>query len=110
MEYNNLQKYIANRIRECRKSKNLSQEKLSELAGLGTKGIQNIENLKYDFKIQTLEKVLFALNITVEEFFDFKYPDNYISIDSLISNLELLPIDKQNKIIMAINEIVKNIE
>ena len=42
MEYNKLQKHIAFRIRECRKAQGLSQEKLSEIAGLGVKAIQNI--------------------------------------------------------------------
>ena len=67
MEYNKLQKHIAFRIRECRKEQGLSQEKLSEIAGLGVKAIQNIENMKYDFKIKTLESVIKALNLTVEE-------------------------------------------
>ena len=73
MKANQLQKYISIRIRECRKEKKISQEQLSNKAGLGIKAIQNIENLKYDFKIQTLEKVLTALDMTVEEareFFD----------------------------------------
>ena len=71
MKANQLQKYISIRIRECRKEKKISQEQLSNKAGLGIKAIQNIENLKYDFKIQTLEKVLTALDMTVEEFFNF---------------------------------------
>ncbi|HEL0773005.1 TPA: helix-turn-helix transcriptional regulator, partial [Streptococcus equi subsp. zooepidemicus] len=56
MKHDQLQEYISLRIRECRKEKKLSQEKLSEMAGLGIKAIQNIETQKYDFKIQTLEK------------------------------------------------------
>ena len=70
MRYDRLQKHIAFRIRECRKEQRLSQEKLSELAGLGIKAIQNMENMKYDFKIKTLESVIKALGITVEEFFN----------------------------------------
>ena len=70
MKYDRLQKHIAFRIRECRKEQKLSQEKLSELAGLGIKAIQNMENMKYDFKIKTLESVIKALGITVEEFFN----------------------------------------
>ncbi|MCW1059242.1 helix-turn-helix transcriptional regulator [Streptococcus anginosus] len=73
MKANQLQKYISERIRECRKERNLSQEQLSSQAGLGIKAIQNIENLKYDFKIQTLEKVLTALNMTVEDFLIFLF-------------------------------------
>ena len=57
MEYNKLQKHIAFRIRECRKDR-IKSRKLSEIAGLGVKAIQNIENMKYDFKIKTLESVI----------------------------------------------------
>ncbi len=58
MEYNKLQKHIAFRIRECRKAQGLSQEKLSEIAGLGVKAIQNIENMKYDFKIKSFNEIV----------------------------------------------------
>ena len=49
MNQNNLQTFIAKRIRYLRLSKGISQEKLSELAGLGSKHIHNIENEKYNF-------------------------------------------------------------
>ena len=110
MKHNELQNYISHRIRECRKERKLSQEKLSESAGLGMKAIQNMENSKYDFKIQTLEKVIAALNISVEDFFQFQYRDSSISIDTLNKNISSLPIDKQQSIIMTFNEIVKTIE
>jgi len=110
MKANQLQKYISNRIRECRKEKKLSQEQLSNDAGLGIKAIQNIENLKYDFKIQTLEKVLTALDMTVEEFFNFPLSDNSVSLDTLVDNLAELSNDKQVKLISSFNEIVKSID
>ncbi|MDU3555382.1 MULTISPECIES: helix-turn-helix domain-containing protein [Streptococcus] len=110
MKANQLQKYISERIRECRKERNLSQEQLSSQAGLGIKAIQNIENLKYDFKIQTLEKVLTALNMTVEDFFDFPFSDNSVPVSTLVENISDLSHTKQSKIILSFNEIVKNIE
>ena len=108
MEANQLQKYIAERIRECRKEQNLSQEQLSNKAGLGVKAIQNIENMKYDFKI--LEKVLTALGLTVEDFFNFPLSDNSIPITTLTENISDLPHTKKLKIISLFNEIVKNID
>ena len=112
MKYNELQKHIAFRIRECRKAQGLSQEKLSEIAGLGVKAIQNIENMKYDFKIKTLESVIKALNLTVEEFFNLQSfeSDREDSSEVLFENLTKLPKDKQGKIISSFNEIVKNIK
>lgn len=110
MKDNQLQKHIAIRIRECRKEQGLSQEKLSEMAGLGIKAIQNIENLKYDFKINTLEAVIKALGISVEEFFNFPFEKNEISLETLTENLSNLPKEKQNNIISSFNEIIKNIK
>ena len=63
MNQNNLQTFISKRIRYLRLRKGLSQEKLSELAGLGSKHIHNIENEKYNFQIQTLNKILTALEL-----------------------------------------------
>ena len=125
MRYDRLQKHIAFRIRECRKEQRLSQEKLSELAGLGIKAIQNMENMKYDFKIKTLESVIKALGITVEEFFNLEAYDterkeflklqaydseSEDSLEILFYNLTKLPKEKQGKIISSFNEIVKNIK
>lgn len=56
------------RIRYLRLTKGLSQEKLSELAGLGSKHIHNIENEKYNFQIQTLNKILIALEVDEKHF------------------------------------------
>ncbi|WP_164683600.1 helix-turn-helix domain-containing protein [Streptococcus hyointestinalis] len=109
MEHNKLQEHVAKRIRECRKAKSLSQEKLSEKAGLGIKAIQNMENLKYDFKIQTLQKVIDALDLTVEEFFHFQFSEDTIKPETLLENITHLPEDKQSTIISSFNEIVKNI-
>lgn len=125
MRYDRLQKHIAFRIRECRKEQRLSQEKLSELAGLGIKAIQNMENMKYDFKIKTLESVIKALGITVEEFFNLQAYDrerkdflnlqaydseSEDSLEIFFDNLTKLPKEKQRKIISSFNEIVKNIK
>ena len=110
MEANQLQKYIAERIRECRKEQNLSQEQLSNQAGLGVKAIQNIENMKYDFKIHTLEKVVTALGMTVEDFFNFPLSNNSVPMTTLIDNISDLSHTKKSKIISLFNEIVKNID
>ena len=112
MKHDRLQKHIAFRIRECRKEQKLSQEKLSELAGLGIKAIQNMENMKYDFKIKTLESVIKALGITVEEFFNLEAYDSESedSLEILFDNLTKLTKEKQGKIISSFNEIVKNIK
>lgn len=110
MKYNQLQEYISKRVRECRKDRKLSQEQLSEMAGLGIKAIQNIETQKYDFKIKTLEKVLMALDINVEEFFDFQFAEDSVSIDLLLDNISKLSLEQQSKLTSSFNAIVKSIK
>lgn len=110
MEYNQLQEHIALRIRECRKEKGLSQEKLSEISGLGAKAIQNIENLKYNFKIQTLQQVIASLNMSVEDFFDFQFSENAVTPEILLQRIYELPKEKQNSVLSSFNEILKNMK
>ena len=88
MNQNNLQTFIAKRIRYLRLTKGLSQEKLSELAGLGSKHIHNIENEKYNFQIQTLNKILIALEVDEKTFFNFGFPEKSKEIENIINQLE----------------------
>lgn len=105
--FTNLQYFIANRIKSLRLERRLSQEKLSELAGLGTKYIFNVENRNYNIRIQTLEKIISALEITPEEFFEFDYPPENTPILNLITEMNNLPKEKQAEIINLFQEFIK---
>ena len=109
MNQNNLQTFIAKRIRYLRLTKGLSQEKLSELAGLGSKHIHNIENEKYNFQIQTLNKILTALEVDEKTFFNFYFPNQSKEIEYIISQLEQLPEPQKTDIIDAISTLLNNI-
>lgn len=109
MNQNNLQTFIAKRIRYLRLSKGLSQEKLSELAGLGSKHIHNIENEKYNFQIQTLNKILTALEVDEKTFFNFEFPVQSKELENIINQLEQLPEPQKTDIIDAISTLLNNI-
>ena len=109
MNQNNLQTFIAKRIRYLRLTKGLSQEKLSELAGLGSKHIHNIENEKYNFQIQTLNKILTALEVDEKTFFNIDFPIQSKEIEYIISQLEQLPEPQKTDIIDAISTLLNNI-
>ncbi len=64
---------VGKRIRELRTAKCLSQEKFAELCGLDRTYITSLENGKRNIAIVNLEKICNALNITLKDFFDFKY-------------------------------------
>ena len=82
----------------------MSQEELSEQAGLGLKYINQLENQNVNLTIHSLEKVIDALEMTPEEFFNF---DSLESTSDKTDNLSLkrinmkikqLPIDKLNAV------------
>ena len=59
------------KVKEYRKLRNLSQEKLAELVGVSTNTIAAIENGRTFLKINTLEKICSALKIEPSVLFDF---------------------------------------
>ncbi|HEM3577386.1 TPA: helix-turn-helix transcriptional regulator [Streptococcus suis] len=109
MEQDKLQTFIAKRIRYLRLQKRLSQEKLSELAELGSKHVHNIENGKYNFQIQTLSKIINALEIDEKTFFNFDFPTQDKEVDNVLKQIEQLPSEKRHDIISALNTLLSNI-
>lgn len=113
---NYLQKYVAKRVKFHRQSKGLSQEKLSEQAGLGLKYVNQIENQHHNISIQTLEKVIEALDMTLEEFFDFEsleegeQPARNLALSRLTMKIKQLPQGQQETFLAIFEEIIDNIE
>ena len=61
MKTTNLRAYIGKRIRILRIQKNMTQQQLEEYADLPLKYAYKLENLEPNIKIQTLEKIMSAL-------------------------------------------------
>ena len=110
-----LQRYIAQKIKYLRKKQNMSQEELSERADLGLKYINQLENQNVNLTIHSLEKVIDALEMTPEEFFNF---DSLESTSDKTDNLSLkrinmkikqLPIDKREKMLVIFESILDNL-
>jgi len=97
----NLRGFVSTRIRYLRQQKGMSQENLSEAAGLDFKHINKIENMKNNIRLETLEKIITALGETYESFFDCKFPTSSYQITRLLSSIEEIPYDKQTEIIEA---------
>ncbi len=77
------------RIKELRKSKNITQEELVEVIGSDTNNLSRIENGKKFMSAEKLSKIADALDVDVNELFDFGH---------ILSDDEL-----KNKIISSIN-------
>ena len=60
-------KIIGTRIREIRKSKNLTQEKLAEMSGVEPSNISHIERAATKLSLPTLINIANALDVTLDE-------------------------------------------
>lgn len=70
MNYNIIYQKLSGRIEDLRKEKNLTQEKLAELAGLHRSYFWDIEQGR-NISIKTAYKISKALSVTLSELFDF---------------------------------------
>lgn len=75
-EMNDLMKAIGEHIRNYRKQQELSQEELAHRAGLHVTFIGKIERAEKVCTVESLAKILDALNITLEEFFRHIQPSS----------------------------------
>ena len=77
-----------------------------EKADLGTNYAYKLENLEPNIKISTLEKIIDALNVDLQTFFDLTLKEESTDLAQLIDTIKSLPEYKQNKVISAINTII----
>ncbi len=64
---------LGKRIRELRVKHGLSQEKLSELSGISSRHISEMERGESNPSFQVMEQLTFALGVSMKEFFDFEH-------------------------------------
>ncbi len=67
-------KKLGERVRRLRKAKGLSQEQLAELSGLHTNYIGQVERGEKNLTIETLQKIVAGLDVSLEELFRFLDP------------------------------------
>lgn len=72
MKNKELTEIVVERIKDLRHQRQISQDQLSELADLPIKYINRIENFKTGFTITTLDKIIRALDVNYQQFFDFE--------------------------------------
>lgn len=79
---------LGKRIKELRKRKNLSQEKLAELVGFeSSNSISNVEN-GYNYpSIQNLEKILKVLDSSFIDIFTFEHLQKNVDLKTEINSL-----------------------
>lgn len=67
----NTKQLLAMRLKELRKSRGLTQEKLAELIGRDTKHISKLEIAGSYPSIETLERIANALSVELKDIFNF---------------------------------------
>lgn len=104
----NTLKLFGKRLKELRTKNKVTQEKLAELADIEQQQICRIEKGACFTTFDTLEKISKALNIQIDELFNFSHQNE---TDALLSELyELLkkaPNEKIQLIYRIVNDILK---
>lgn len=72
----NIKQKLGLRIKELRKQKGFSQERLAEMIDISQNSLSKIEIGENFLSADTLEKLLQALNINVQQLFDFEHLKN----------------------------------
>lgn len=112
---NYLQQYIFQKVKYFRTKNKMSQEELSEQAGLGLKYINQLENQSVNLTIHSLEKVIDALQMTPEEFFNFSSLESTsdktenLSLKRLNMKIKQLPVEKREKMLDIFESILDNL-
>lgn len=69
-------KLLGAKIRYLRKSKNIAQEKLSEMADISPRQMVRIEMGQCFPTVENLEKIALALNVSIQSLFENDYYDS----------------------------------
>ena len=69
----NIHRVIGKKIKEIRKNSGITQEQLSEYAGITPNYISLLENGRKRASIETLDKISKALKVPISKLFDFSY-------------------------------------
>ena len=68
-----IKKLFGRRIKELRKSRNLTQEQLAEMLDISQNAMSYIETGENFISAETLQKLLLAFQIDIEELFKIKH-------------------------------------
>ena len=99
---------LGERIKELRESKGLTRYRLTQITGISGHHIKGIEEGTRQPPLDTLEKMIVPLGITLAELFN-DGESTYLSEKEkqLIENFRTLPEDKSDALILM-SEVLKN--
>ena len=99
-------KLLGAKIKEIRKKRELSQEKIAEQVGIDPKHFSRIEvGVNYP-SLNTLEKIAQSLNVEIEDLFNFHHIKNNLE---LMENITILLKEADEAELQLIYKIVRDI-
>lgn len=87
----------------------MTQEYLAEKADLGFNYIYRLENKQLNVKLETIEKIIQALEVDMNTFFNIENQNQSGEFSQLIEDIRNLPIEKREPTIKALRDILKQI-
>lgn len=87
---NSLLRLVGEKLRMIRKAKGLTQEELAERCGLSFSYISDIERGGRNVTLESLDKLLVALEVTPDEVFSFKNIEGDNAVDDKRAMIEIL--------------------
>lgn len=98
-------KLLGKRIKELRKEKGLTQERLAELIGIETCSLSAIESGRHFPSLPTIEKISNILKIDLKVFFDFQHLKSRAEkIEEIIKSIDIQSEDTINLIYRIIKK------
>ena len=105
----NLREFVAKQIRLLRLKSGMTQEYLAEKADLGFNYIYRLENKQLNVKLETIEKIIQALEVDMNTFFNIENKNQSGEFSQLIEDIRNLPTEKREPTIKALRDILKQI-
>ncbi|MEK4449457.1 MULTISPECIES: helix-turn-helix domain-containing protein [Paenibacillus] len=111
-----LRNLVGDRVRDIRKSKGLTQQKLAELSNLDDAYIGSVERGERNFSIDSLEKIVIALKVQPSEFFQNYDKQNEVeaaqqaAVDEYmvaVSGLSIKQIEAMMRIVKEVSGVLK---
>lgn len=91
-----LKKLLGEQIKRLRKARGFTQEQLAEMIEIAPRNLSRIEVGESFVTAETLEKLLFALNITAEELFAYEHlRDEKELLADIYSYLDIIKTNKK---------------
>lgn len=102
----NIKKEFGEKIKRMRKNRNLTQEQLAEMIDISPRNLSGIEVGANFIKAETLEKILYALNTSMEDMFsNVEIKDNKELLADIIKDIK--SIENNNAKLKRIYKMVK---